>query len=86
MKGNRKTRLFLDNCNTIVDAAYQDSITLKGEHQYLALKNTLEMLLEQQFGMGRVRVHFFGSRVVGLADAKSDLDIYVEIGKLIFIS
>ena len=80
MKNSRRTRIFLDNCDVVVDAAYAESVNLKNDSKNENLKSTLEMLLEMHIGKS-VKVHFFGSRMAGLGDAKSDLDIYVEIGK-----
>ncbi|KAG5674619.1 hypothetical protein PVAND_004573 [Polypedilum vanderplanki] len=79
MKPNgRKTRIFLDNCDVVIDAAYNEGIALKNDSKNESLKNTLEMLLEKFFHIN-VKVHFFGSRVIGLASDKSDLDIFIEI-------
>lgn len=80
MKSNsRKTRIFLDSCDVVVNAAYKEGIAFKNDSKNQNLKTTLEMLLEKHF-QENVTVHFFGSRVIGLANDKSDLDIFIETG------
>ena len=50
-------------------------------------KKTLESLkhsvlkIANKIGLGNVKAHMFGSRMTGLADWKSDVDLYVETGK-----
>jgi hypothetical protein len=79
----RRTRIFLDNVDTVVNAAFAESEKLKDEKRYEGLKTTLLMYLEQKMPGHRVKMHFFGSRPAGLADDKSDMDIYLEFGKIL---
>lgn len=80
MRG-RGTRVFLDNCGELIEKVYQDGIIMKQKNQYESLLTNLSMCIEQ-FSNKRIKLHLFGSRIIGLADEQSDLDIFVEHGKI----
>lgn len=68
-------------CNSKVNSLFKRSDILSYEEIYDNLKFDLEELLRNYYD--NVEVHFFGSRLMGLADDKSNLDIFVEIGNFI---
>lgn len=80
---NRRTRKFLKNCETIIDSMYQQSFNLKNEDKYDSVKLNLQTHLKRHYD--NFSVHFYGSRVIGLAENNSDLDIFIEIGNLSLI-
>jgi predicted nucleotidyltransferase len=47
---------------------------------YFEIKANLTTIMNN--GGMKTKIHFFGSRVVGLARKDSDLDIYIEYGKI----
>lgn len=61
-----------------VDLSCAKSMNLQNEHQYEALRTNLEEKISSLHD--NVQIHFYGSRIIGLANDESDLDIYVEIG------
>lgn len=72
---------FLNRCDSTVKPMFLKSEFLKDEKRYEELKEQLELLLEEHYE--NVKVHFFGSRIIGLADDESDLDIFIEIGRFL---
>ena len=79
----RRTTKFLNKCGPIIDSMYQQSFNLKNEVLYDLVKLNLRTNLHDHYD--NLSVHFYGSRVIGLADDKSDLDIFIEIGNLLLI-
>lgn len=72
---------FFRKCDSTVNAMFNKSEELKEETYYDDFKSDFEALLENNFK--NVVVHLFGSRLIGLANKNSSLDIFVEIGKLL---
>ena len=56
---------------TLSDMESKDHLLVKQDLKKLFLDNFCE----------HVDVHFFGSRLMGLANEKSDADIFVDVGK-----
>lgn len=57
---------------------------LKDSYNYESIRRSLENLCRASFGP--VAVHFFGSRIIGLATETSDLDIFIDIGEKFYSS
>lgn len=76
MKG-RKTRKFINvSSRTIVEKAILNAKELRINS--FGIEGNLDRILKNE-GMN-VKIHFYGSRVIGLANKDSDLDIYIEYG------
>ena len=78
-KHKNKTGDFLSSCDTIVNSLCSKGVALMDETEYDGIKMSLEALLRKHYDT--VKVYFFGSRFIGLANDNSDLDIFVDIGK-----
>lgn len=74
----RQTRIFLDTVDLTVNAAIKESEALNYDPKLYDIKHNLQMDLDRHFS--NVKIHFFGSRIIGLATKESDLDIFIEIG------
>lgn len=62
----------------VVDRICGDSRRLQSVDRYEGLRVRLQTLLQSKYY--NVKVHLYGSRILGLATNESDLDIFVEIG------
>lgn len=80
-KDSRKTRVFLDSCDQFVMDACAEGENLKSEKNYDSLKLNLMITLQKTLKHS-VKIQFFGSRMIGLANSTSDLDIFIEYGRL----
>lgn len=79
----RKTTKFLYQSETIVSKAIENAKLLKDESQYESIRTDLKNRL---FAIGmNVNVYFYGSRIIGLANNQSDLDIFIEFGKRFYL-
>lgn len=76
-----KARDFLKDSDCFIVSLFENSRKLKEITQYQKVKESLTILCESTFGSLPVAVHFFGSRIIGLATDASDLDIFVDIGE-----
>lgn len=68
-------RGFYKNNNKIVDRKAELAMTLMEPSKYEEVKDNLQTKLKFS------KVHFFGSRLLGLANGNSDLDLFIETGK-----
>lgn len=75
-------RQFIQNCHVNIIHQICESEALKDEHQYAEMKSMLLNTLSETYPS--VKIHFFGSRIIGLAGKNSNLDIFIEIGKFLF--
>lgn len=71
-------RAFLETSNEDVDRASEVSESLKNISKYSVVAKNIEDLITISFGVS-VEVQFYGSRVIGVATEKSDLDVFVKI-------
>lgn len=83
IKERRQTNKFLDNCQSTIDFMFNQGLNLKSQEKYDGIKANLQSLLKKPFG--NPNVHFYGSRMIGVAENNSDLDIFIEIGNLLLI-
>lgn len=74
-----KTRELFDVFENEIVQQSEISRKLQSEAQYESIRSDLISMAENVFGYD-IKVHFYGSRVIGLASNDSDLDIFVEIG------
>ena len=49
------------------------------EEMFKPIRNNLMSITQAQFPNSSIDIHFFGSRVIGVATDESDLDIFIEI-------
>lgn len=75
----RHTRKFLESCHVEVDKMTNKSECLKDEKRYNDVRLSLEKMLYAKFASSSSKVHFYGSRIIGVADNNSDLDIFIEM-------
>lgn len=68
-------RGFYKNNNEIVHKKTEFAMTLMEPCKYEEVKNNLQAKLKCS------QIHFFGSRLLGLANKNSDLDLFIETGK-----
>jgi predicted nucleotidyltransferase len=79
---NKKTEKFINNkADKLVQEAMVKANALKSDYVYYGMKENLRAVLNKA-GMA-VNIHFYGSRLIGLASAESDLDIFVEFGEFL---
>lgn len=74
----KMTHKFINNCDRTIFFMCNKSQALKDELQYEKIKLDLKFLIGRY--SDNVKIHLFGSRIIGLAKVDSDLDIFVEIG------
>lgn len=74
-----KARDFLRSSNDIVIQSRETSKKLADIALYDSIRKNLEAIGEKNFPYSNIKIHFFGSRIIGLATEESDLDIFVEI-------
>lgn len=67
---------FLISADTQIAGLVKQSKQLKDVKNYEEIRLSIEQLTRGK--LSSVKVHFFGSRIIGLANPKSDLDIFVE--------
>lgn len=71
----------IEELNELVQSALSEADRLRHSHNFFAMKDSLIRTLRNR-GIG-VNIHFYGSRFIGLAHKQSDMDIYIEYGKLV---
>jgi predicted nucleotidyltransferase len=62
-------------CKQNFEDAYTRAVELKTEKNYAEILKSLESKIENG------KLHLYGSRIIGVGENSSDLDIFVEIGK-----
>ena len=62
---------------------FEQGLNLKSKAKYDSIKSNLQSLLNKEFK--KPNIHFYGSRIIGVAENNSDLDIFIEIGNLLLI-
>lgn len=72
-----KAHDFLLDYKDKVEELTQTSKYLKDLSNYTQIEKSIEKSAASEFGY--VDVHFFGSRIIGLATNESDLDIFVDV-------
>lgn len=73
---NRATaRDFLEDADAAIASILYSS---KGIEKFQPIVESLKSLLSPRFG--DIKIHFYGSRIIGVADESSDLDIFIDIG------
>lgn len=72
---------YLRNLDANIQKAFNIAIELRDPSQYGLLKNDLTAVLQNLKGFQAI--HFYGSRMSGLASESSDIDVFVQIGKKI---
>lgn len=72
-------RDFMRNFEIEVANSKADSKRLTDLSRYEIVRKNLESIADRTFGSLTSKVHFYGSRVIGVASEESDLDIFVEI-------
>lgn len=86
MGKSKAVRAFLaglmSKADQFIDSASENSKELQDESKYEKLKSSLEKHLRPYFN--NLKVHFYGSRIIGVATEQSDLDISIEISELKF--
>ncbi|XP_070499663.1 terminal uridylyltransferase Tailor-like [Chironomus tepperi] len=76
---NRKTEKFINlKSPKLVEKAVLEAEMLKSMFNYTGISANLNTILIN--GGMSTKIHFYGSRVIGLAQKDSDLDIYIEYG------
>lgn len=75
-----KAREFLQTSESTVAQMCERSRQLSDPAAYEDIKQNLESLARELFPNTAIEVYFFGSRIYGLADSDSDLDILLDIG------
>lgn len=75
-----KAKFFLKQSRDKVARLLETSEGLKDHCNYEGIRQNLKFLANETFGVTSAEVHFFGSRIIGLATRKSDLDIFVDFG------
>ncbi|CRK98425.1 CLUMA_CG011783, isoform A [Clunio marinus] len=75
---SKEVKYFLDNYENIIKSLSENSTKLKDLSQYESVRESLKALVSNILKTS-VEIHFFGSRVIGLATEESDLDIFVEV-------
>lgn len=68
---------FLGNCNEIVWEAILAGEELKDSNNYGRIERDLDQDLWYGYQKD-INIHFYGSRMYGLASSSSDLDIFVD--------
>jgi predicted nucleotidyltransferase len=64
--------------NSAADFLADTSKILISDWKFEEISQSIKTLVSRAFG--RVNVHFFGSRIIGLGTPDSDLDIFVDLG------
>lgn len=72
-------REFLKTSDNVVSRMRESSKKLTDRGIYEPIRQNLKALACSQFPNSDIEVHFFGSRVIGVATDQSDLDIFIEI-------
>lgn len=75
----KRARDFLKTSDNVVYQMRETSKKLTDYRIYEPIRQSLMTLASSQFPNSIIDVHFFGSRVMGVATDQSDLDIFVEI-------
>jgi len=79
---SRKIEEFItQKSHELVQNALLEADRLRYPLNYFGMKDSLIRTLRNR-GIG-VNIHFYGSRFIGLAHKESDMDIYIEYGKLV---
>lgn len=74
-----KAKEFHEDSDRIVAKMCENSKKLKDLSQYNAIEQNIKSnVIKKQFGTINVKVHFFGSRIIGTASNESDMDIFIE--------
>lgn len=84
----KKANSFLAGCDSRVESLTAKSKNLTNLSQYENIEQNLKSINTRVYRtllntciIGNIKdVHFYGSRVIGVAKNKSDLDIFVELG------
>lgn len=75
------SRKILEGCDATINNLVKDSEKFQDEDSYDLLESNLLPLLRKKWN--NAYIHYFGSRIMGLAVKNSDIDIFVEIGKFL---
>lgn len=81
-----KARLFLNESNSLVNKESVKSMQLTRTSNYKAICDDIEAMVKSLFPYSSIEVHYFGSRIIGLASDNSDLDIFVDIDQQFYSS
>lgn len=81
MSFNEKAALtfLLASDKTVTEAAFK-SRQLKDKSLYAGIAKNIELLVTNSFG-ANCEVNFYGSRIIGVGNEQSDLDIFVMIDR-----
>ncbi len=74
---------FIQRQDCYVDRACGAALCLMNPLNYTMVENDLTMIFRghPQYFEGFIGVRFYGSRMFGLAEVDSDLDVFVEMGE-----
>lgn len=67
---------FLASADSVVQSLFKSSAS--GTDNFEVIADNLKTMLKPR--LGNVEVYFYGSRVIGVGDKSSDLDIFIDIG------
>ncbi|CRL01908.1 CLUMA_CG015185, isoform A [Clunio marinus] len=73
----------MENLDSLVKEMTEVSRKQQDLSNYENISENLKQMIRASFHE-EVQIHFFGSRIIGLAEKDSDLDIYIEFNKSFF--
>lgn len=71
---------FIRDITPVLNHLHEDGIRLRNHPIYSNITTEIEGLLKEKYP--KVKCHLFGSRIIGLGNDRSTLNIYVDLRKL----